>query len=278
MNRHPRTLAAAPALLLALLAGGCAAPDPHPGTLISGELPPAGGAPAAAMPAAMDVAAAATMPGADRPRRSGSGFFVDATRLVTNHHVAAGCSRLAVRIGGRGAWGAARLKASDPELDLALLESDLAASRSASFDMATVARPERLAIVGYPARARLVGGSGDGAPSLVAASATAADLGARSAMFPLSGDVRQGHSGSPVLDETGAVVGVVAKKVYTLHLVGLTGRVEDGAGLAIGRAAVLGFLARQGVGYRTDAAPAPLPPERRLDDARSFVAQIRCWT
>jgi S1-C subfamily serine protease len=216
------------------------------------------------------------LPGPDRPRRIGSGFFVGTHQLVTDHHVAAGCARPAVRIGGRGAWGAARLAAADPGLDLALLESDLPASPTAAFNAASVARPARLAIVGYPA---LAGLAGESEPSLTPAAALPDDPDASATMLPLSADVHHGHSGSPVLDDEGAVVGVLAKKIYTIRLIGPAWRIEEGSGLAIPADAVLRFLAAHGVAYRMGAAAqAPLPQGQRLEKARGYVAQIRCWS
>jgi S1-C subfamily serine protease len=282
MGHRPRPLTtAAVPLLAALLTAGCAAPPLRSDTAAS-LASAAGAIDVAAELAVREVrttqalAAGIAMPGPDRPRRTGSGFFVGMRQLVTNDHVTAGCAKLAVRIGGRGPWGAARLTAADSDLDLALLESDLPANAPASFDAATVVPPGRLAIVGYPARG---GTASESDPSLTPAAALPEDPGTPGAMLPLSADVRHGHSGSPVLDEEGAVVGVVAKKLYTIRLAGLGARIEEGAGLAIPADTVIGFLAAHGVAYRTrNAAEAPLPPGQRLEKARGYVAQVRCWS
>lgn len=129
-----------------------------------------------------------------------------------------------------------------------------------------------LSIVGYPAL---------GLPTLIAeverVTADPADLVKDEQLFPFSGDVHAGSSGSPVLNNKGAVVGVVAAKVNTMRVFQATGMVVADIGLAIPNRLVLGFLQQNDISYlRADATNA-LSTDQVLAQAHGFVRQVGCW-
>lgn len=284
-----RAVSAAALLLLA----GCAAPGPHGGTP---RVPPesrldhdasgrAGAVPQPEDPAETPDArvlyiqralAAPTLPAGTRGRRlagEGTGFFVSGSMMLTNKHVVAGCSALTARIGGEGEWVPAEAVALDPTFDLALLKTDAESAKPAVFRAGPeFLRADRLSVVGFPEHGLITI-----RPTSIPASVRPEDLRAAKPQYAFRADVRRGHSGSPVLDDGGAVVGIVAMKVDTPRVFKATGRIVDHVGIAISNRAALDFLRGQGVAYRTAPAAEGKPQERILDGALPYIAQIGCW-
>jgi len=90
-------------------------------------------------------------------------------------------------------------------------------------------------------------------------------------------DVRRGNSGGPVLDDGGAVVGVVVAKIDTPKHFSRTGELVERVGVAIRNEIVFAFFRH----YRVQVSRALAAPlqddEARLRHARAFVAQVGCW-
>jgi S1-C subfamily serine protease len=165
---------------------------------------------------------------------AGTGFLVDgAGNAVTSLHVVAGCGLVTVA-GVDRVRIAARVVAVAHESDLALLATD----RAAPAAVATLSpRPGRPA----DTRAMAVGHSLLGQPS---ASATAVDAivppGAAATAqwrFAFRGKPYPGHSGSPLLDSFGEVIGVVHARAPEPGS-GPEGRNDPRIGLAVSLAAL----------------------------------------
>jgi serine protease Do len=202
----------------------------------------------------------------------GTGFYVARDKILTNDHVVRDCAALTAGNGTEGEEVVARVAARDPGDDLALLEVDVAAE-PASFETELYAETGRdLAIVGYPAHGLAVR-----LAELSPAATNQAELLASKPTFPFNGEVHPGNSGSPVLDNSGAVIGVVVKKVDTVAVYHATGKLVDDVGIAIANRVVIDFLRANRVAILSASPSMPLAPERLLDEAHRFVRQIGCW-
>lgn len=156
---------------------------------------------------------------------TGTAFAFDRT-VVTNRHVAAGTSSLQL-----ATWSGTDFSASvaghSGSVDLARL--------AAAWPGGTVPPPAGVSsppvgsvvyVTGYPQGDQLTVTSGT-----VTGITTAPDLGVSGPILQISDQVKPGNSGSPLLDETGRVVGVV----FALDS-------DTGAGLAMPLATLQSFL------------------------------------
>jgi serine protease Do len=204
---------------------------------------------------------------------TGSGFYISAAGdALTNNHVIAGCELVTVTTEG-SAKVPATVAATDPQHDIALLHAAAPAPAFARFS-AVLADPTAhdLAVVGYPAY---------GLPTIRSSLAPASEMRQFTAdggnIVVFDGVIRRGHSGSPLLDDAGNVLGIVRAKYDSVKYHERTGRLPPDVGFAIPQAEALRFAEAHGVHPTTQAATAPLSREALLDKARAFVVQVGCW-
>jgi len=222
--------------------------------------------------------AEASLPGAPPamratpPRTTGSGIVVAAARVVTNHHVVAGCSRL--QVAGRGA---ATLLASDAQRDLALIDWEsgetLATGTPAQLRREPAQVGEAVTVVGYPLSALL---AGINVTTGIVSSASGPRGDTR--LLQITAPVQPGNSGGPLLDGAGRLIGVVVSQLNAVRVAQAVGNVPQNVNFAI-TAQVLGeFLEGQGVAV-TPAAPAsePRTTQEVARRARDFTVLIECW-
>lgn len=161
----------------------------------------------------------------------GTGFYAEASSgqrfVVTNAHVVGSATRVTVE--GQHGSEAARVVVDDPAADIAVLAVDGKTGPALTLASGNAANGTPAVVLGHPEggpltatgavvlqRLPVVEGTDDGA------GAAGLVPGMREA-FRLAADVRHGNSGSPLLDTSGTVIGVV-------NAVGLTG---DGTGYAL---------------------------------------------
>lgn len=208
-----------------------------------------------------------------RLTETGTGFFIAKGTVLTNFHVAGSCKALTIGNNSEGEELAAAFLAGDMSDDLAILSAEDPSSRPAQFQPdVNKETGSGLVIVGYPEH---------GLPVLQAeldeVVASPDDLASARPYFPFAGPVRRGNSGSPVLDEHGAVLGVVRAKIDTPAFYKATGEVVDRIGFAITNSTILSFLRANQVPVGLAPQPARLSPDELLDQAHGFVRQIGCW-
>ena len=209
-----------------------------------------------------------------RPSGIGSGFFVaGGGKVVTNNHVIEQCARIAIET-PLGRRGVARVLATDPTADLALLESELPTQAVPTFRLGPIPVADTsVVIIGYPDQ-----GLAPIQPVLVAGTLLPiwpSDDGVT--RLQLRADVRRGNSGGPVIDPNGQVIGVVNAKLDTVKVFRKTGEVVRGIGFAIAAPSVLRFLADNHVEYRSAAQSVALPVGQVNDLARALVVRVACW-
>ena len=204
----------------------------------------------------------------------GTGFFVTSDgHLVTNNHVIDECAVLTVEA-TNGESARAELLAADPRFDLAIVRTTLPPPATAAFrPPAPLAVGARADLVGYPTQ-----GVAPITPFFTKGDVLElAGRGPDPARFMIRGDVRGGNSGGPVLDQTGAVIGVIFAETNTPKIYRETGQVVKDIGFAVRNAVVLDFLGRHGVAWRSEAGGASLTRDQVFDAAKPFIARIGCW-
>lgn len=199
---------------------------------------------------------------------SGSGFYVSASgEVLTNAHVVEGCA--SVLVDGEPAV----IVAASSDFDLALIRTSppqppKIVSRFASD---TAQLNQDITVVGYPLRG-LLGGVNITRGAVTSTKGLFGDL----TRMQISAPVQSGNSGGPVLDETGAVVGVVVSKFDAKRYADLAGEIPQNINFAIrGELAKL-FLAANQVGYVVGSDAAPLSSVDLARKAQRFTVLIEC--
>ncbi|HST82569.1 MAG TPA: MarP family serine protease [Kineosporiaceae bacterium] len=144
--------------------------------------------------------------------QEGSGVVISPRRVVTNAHVVAGVRDPYVQVGGTGNRYRARVVSFDPRRDLAVLA--VKGLPTTPLDLGSDLRRGDLAVVaGFPNDGPFVA-SAARVRSIVRASGE--DIygrpGAVREVYSLYVNVQPGNSGGPVLNASGAVVGIVFAK------------------------------------------------------------------
>ena len=202
-----------------------------------------------------------------------TGFFIAPEIVLTNFHVAGDCTALTVGNNSEGEEVPAKFMVGDQAVDLAVVSANEAGAKPAGFQMTPSEETgERFSIIGYPEH---------GLPVLQAeldeVLASPADLSADRPDYPFSGAVRRGNSGSPILDDRGAVVGIAKAKIDTVAVYRKTGQVVDNVGIAIANRTIFAFLQANKIAFRPSIQKDGLAPEQLLQAAHDFVRQIGCW-
>lgn len=203
---------------------------------------------------------------------TGSGFLVGATHVITNNHVVEECDQVWAIAGARRTKARRQFHLTAPDLALLVLDAPLPDALPAAV------RPfahlgEDVLVAGYPLSGLL---SSD---LVVTRGIVNALTGIRDepGIMQISAEVQPGSSGGPVLDRTGAVVGVVVSKLDAAKALRLTGDIPQNVNFAIKPEALNHFLGAAEV--RAAKASAE---DRRLDGtelaarARKFTVGIEC--
>ncbi|MGC4106930.1 MAG: serine protease [Thermomicrobiales bacterium] len=248
------------------------APEPAP----SGKPPPLGAPEAARPPAARAPSPGAARPGdGERATASGTGFLVADGRVLTNHHVIDGCARVTARATD-GRQDAARVDASDPRRDLALLTVPSGLGPALTFrDSPPVLRGESVVTYGFPLAGLLSSG-----PTLTTGTVSAlAGLRDNPLHLQISAPVQPGNSGGPLLDGQGHVIGVVVSKLNAARVARMTGGdIPQNVNFAIKGTEALAFLAAQGVRPALAASQgAELRPAEIGATADPGIVLLQCF-
>ena len=147
-----------------------------------------------------------TAPSCSR-RLEGSGFVYAPHRIMTNAHVVAGVSDVAVQVGDR--YATAKVVVYDPQRDVAVLRVPAMHRRPLRFG-GSAGRGDSAVVAGYPldgpfaaVSARIRGEQRVRGPDIYQQRTVVRDV------YSLRAHVRSGNSGGPLLSPTGRVLGVV---------------------------------------------------------------------
>lgn len=211
----------------------------------------------------------ATPSRAEPNRVTGSGFFVGPRSVVTNAHVIEGCTSLAVRRDQEIYSATLRAEAARSDLALLSLSTSVAAvpaiRRSASLG-------EDIVVAGHPLSGLL-------STDLIVTGGlvnSLAGLGNDPALLQVSAPVQAGNSGGPLIDRSGAIVGVVVSKLDVGRLHKITGDLAQNINFAIKPEVLRMFLDANRVPYRSADAAKRLDGVQIADKARGFTVQVLC--
>jgi len=210
---------------------------------------------------------------AGRAASSGTGWLAAPAKVVTNHHVVAGCRALRVQT-SRGPTGA-RLAGFDPTNDLALLDVPALAKEKPAIlraDNRPVQLGEAVMFAGFPLRAFV---SDEMHVSTGIVSALAGPRGDRR-FIQLGAAVQPGDSGGPLMDKSGLVIGVVSGTLNAAAVERATGLPPQNVGFAIRGQLVRGFLDKAGAGYRTGTTGSRADTARLAQQAQAFTVLVEC--
>ncbi len=199
---------------------------------------------------------------------SGSGFFITRQgHLLTNAHVVERCRTLSATTLG-GETMTATVAGSDKANDLALLATNGTRQATAALRGGRPLRQgEPVVAYGFPLSGALSSGGVVTSGSISALQGPGDD----SRLVQMSAPVQPGNSGGPLLDMTGAVVGIVASR-----LGGRDGRSAQNVNFAIKADIARAFLASQGIIPETSTGGRELAIPDVADRARTFTVFLEC--
>jgi len=195
----------------------------------------------------------------------GTVFLVnDDGKAVTANHVVAGCHELRVR----GRSGRARVLHTDPKHDLALLQLPgfTGASATLARQPARLRQGDTVIVFGFPLNSVLSAG-GNLTPGIV------------SNQLQITAPIQPGSSGSPVMDATGRVVGVVSMSLSNARMIEATGAGGQNVNFAVSGARLNAFLDGHGVDYQRSSRffSRTRSIADIADEARQWTHVLECW-
>lgn len=199
---------------------------------------------------------------------SGTGFFVTRHgQVVTNAHVVNRCRTISVTT-LNGETMTATVASLDKSNDLALLGTGTPRQAAAALRGGRPVRQgEAVVAYGFP----LSGALSSGGVSTSGSISALQGLGDDSRYMQMSAPVQPGNSGGPLLDMSGAVVGVVSAR-----LGGRAGQGAQNVNFAIKADVVRTFLASQGVTAETATGGRELSVPDVAERAHAFTVFIEC--
>ncbi|WP_454621740.1 S1C family serine protease [Bradyrhizobium cenepequi] len=253
----------------------CVASVKKNGLANAGEFAVALPKPTASAPAAPSAAA----PSAPAPKQgkamgqTGTGIVISSNgHIVTNHHVVDGCGEITGNLSGE-APVKLRLVSSDETNDLALLQAPTPFKETAVIRENSVQTGDAVIVIGYPFHGLLTSDF----------TVTTGIVSSLSGVFndtrhlQISAAVQPGNSGGPLLDSTGALVGVVAAKLNALKVARATGNIPENINFAIKTGALRDFLDNSVVMYRvTERREMKKETAEIAKSARGFTLLISC--
>ena len=234
--------------------------------------PLAGHAPWGPPPQAREPVTSPSPPSTEVKISTGTGFFVTgAGDFVTNAHVVENCTKTLVKTND-GTVQEAREAASDPINDLALLKVPKTPKKFASLRLG-IRLGESVAAFGFP-HSDILSTSGNFTLGNVTATNGIKD---DSRYIQISAPVQAGNSGGPLLDQNGALVGVVSEKLNALKIALQDGDLPQNVNFAIKATILAAFLESNQIAFKT-ATPAtqPLEPADLADVAQSISGFVMC--
>jgi S1-C subfamily serine protease len=209
------------------------------------------------------------------PARSSSGSGIVVSReglILTNQHVVRQCDSYEV-IDEASRRLKAALQAVDTTNDLALLT--VKEGFPAAAPLRKNAAPklgEAVTVVGYPLVAVL------GTRASVGFGHIAATAGIRGnpGQMQISVPIQRGHSGGPVFDQAGNVIGVVVSKLDALKVAQRMGDLPQNINFAIRGDVVRSFLEAQGAGITASDGATKLENTEIAARGAAVTVRVRC--
>lgn len=214
---------------------------------------------------------AASPPPSGPRMSSGSGFIVTpAGHIVTNAHVVDGCKTISARVGSTA--HPVKVEQADEDNDLALLT--LPAGSYPSVRLRQPGTPrlgEKVTVIGFPLQDVLASSTNVTSGNVSALAGFRNDI----SLFQLTAPIQPGNSGGPVVDEQGAVVGVVVAKLSDREMA-RQGLVAQNVNFAIKGSVAALFLDTHGVAWKAAEARATPSSTAVAEEAATYTVRILC--
>jgi S1-C subfamily serine protease len=189
--------------------------------------------------------------------------------VLTNAHVVNECKELTVA-SPRGAATPARIVANDKQNDLAVLQSTARPAAIATLRGARPVRPgETVVAYGFPLTGDLSSGGVLTSGSVSALSGYRDDT----RFFQMSTQIQPGNSGGPLLDTTGAVVGVTTSGLDRSRT---SNSVPQNVIFALKVGVIRTFLESAGISAETSPGGRELSLPDIGEKARAFTVLVEC--
>ena len=203
---------------------------------------------------------------------SGSGVIVNINGYVlTNDHVIAGCSSLEVIIESQPI--PAFVHASDSVNDVAVLKINRSTPNFAKIRHSSRVRlAEPVMVLGYPLRGILA----DQMNATSGDVTSLAGLKGDSRFIQISAPVQPGNSGGPIVDESGAVIGLATSKLNALRVAQATGDIPQNINFGVKSATAINFLDSAGVEYNSTNKGLAQNSSNIVDQLRDAVVTVLC--
>lgn len=217
-----------------------------------------------------ETASASTGP--PTKKSSGTGFFITRQgHLLTNAHVVRDCKEIAVS-SVSGMSSTATLVKRDARNDLALLQASPPAAVASLRSSRQIRQGETAIAFGFPLPSYISSG-GALTTGIVSALAGPKD---DTRFLQISTPIQPGNSGGPLMDATGAVVGVTTASLDDATLVRETGAVPQNVNFALKVDVVRTFLDAAGVSVESHAPGRELALTEVGERARAFTVVVEC--
>jgi S1-C subfamily serine protease len=210
---------------------------------------------------------------APKPSATGSGFLVSrAGDFLTNNHVIDGCREVRAIRGAKSVT--ARVTAIDASADLAIVRLPDPVEDVASFHPANLARPgEPVVVVGFPLQG-LLSSEASVATGIISALAGPHD---DKKLVQITAPVQPGNSGGPLVDASGAVIGVIVSKLNAVRVAQVTGVIPENINFAVNTDLVRALLDKHGIKYDTTEASEPLATPAIAERALKYTVLVQCY-
>jgi TonB family protein len=202
---------------------------------------------------------------------SGTAFIVAPGLLVTNHHVIDGCG--AIEVIASDGRRPVTVVDSVEQIDLALLRvyglrGGVASLRTKSATLLG----ESATVFGFPLGGAL-SSTGNFTTGVVSSLRGLRDAAGE---IQITAPVQPGNSGGPVLDRSGAVIGVVQSKLDALKAVRATGDIPQNVNFAVSLDVLADFLEKNKVPFKSAERQPAIETTQVAEMAQSFTYKISC--
>jgi TPR repeat protein len=198
---------------------------------------------------------------------TGTGFFINFSNIVTNHHVVEKCSSINIV---RGEYqSSAMIIVDDIRNDLAVLKTDKKNSKYLKFRSGKNIRiGEEIIVLGYPLGKLL----GSGIKLTTGDVSSLTGLVNDATMMQITAPVQPGNSGGPLLDTSGNIVGVIRSRLEKT----LSGRSTQNVNLAIKSNILQILLDTRNIAYNVDISKENKKAADIADESKDSIVQVIC--
>jgi S1-C subfamily serine protease len=209
---------------------------------------------------------------ADAPA-SGTGFAVAPEGyILTNAHVVAGCAKVTARIGD--VEHSVTIVSTDAQNDLALLKVPVALGNVLPLrDGPRVQLGEAVLALGYPLQGLISASLNVTSGNISSLSG----LGDDARMLQFTAPIQPGNSGSPLLDASGNVVGIVTSKLSPLWAAANIGDLPQNVNFAVKASVIREFLESRDISFRGGRLDQPVPFTVLSGTAGTAIVALKCF-